>query len=71
MRERRHLTFSLARCDLIFYSIYIYTHTHTYAYTYIYMTPGQEGLSTVACRESITKSKHVLYWKHFTPNFRR
>ena len=28
-----------------------------------------EGLNTVSCRESITKSKHVLYWKLFTPNF--
>ena len=61
MRERRHLTFNLARSDLVFYRIYIY----------IDLTPGQEGLSMVACRESITKSKHVLYWKHFTPNFRR
>ena len=38
------------------------------------MTPGhrtvQEGLSMVSCREGITKSKHVLYWILFTPNFR-
>ena len=36
------------------------------------VTPGhhtvQEGLSMVSCTESITKSKHVLYWKLFTPN---
>ena len=30
----------------------------------------QEGLSMVSCRESITKSKHVLYWTLFTPNLR-
>ena len=38
------------------------------------VTPGhptmQEGLSMVSCRESITKSKHVLHWKPFTLNFR-
>ena len=37
------------------------------------VTPGhrtvQEGLSMVSCRESITMSKHILYWKRFTPNF--
>ena len=41
--------------------------------TRLSVTPGhrtvQEGLSMVSCRESITKSKHVLYWKFFTPNF--
>ena len=30
----------------------------------------QEGLSMVSCRESITQSKHVLYWKLFTLNRR-
>ena len=29
----------------------------------------QEGLHMESCRESITKSKHVLYWKPFTPNY--
>ena len=42
--------------------------------TRLSVTPGhrtvQEGLSMVSCRESITKSKHVLYWKPFTPNVR-
>ena len=42
--------------------------------TRLSVTPGhrtmQEGLSMVSCRESITKSKHVLHWKPFTPNFR-
>ena len=41
--------------------------------TRLSVTPGhrtvQEGLSMVPCRESITKSKHVLDWKLFTPNF--
>ena len=50
--------------------IYIYTHRKTR----LSETPGhrtvQEGLSIVSCRESITKSKHVLYWKLFTPIFR-
>ena len=30
----------------------------------------QEGLSKVSCREGITKSRHVLFRKLFTPNFR-
>ena len=38
------------------------------------VTPGhrtvQEGLSMVSCREGMTKSKHVLFWKLFTPKFR-
>ena len=29
----------------------------------------QEGLGTVSCRETVTKSKHVLYWKLFTQIF--
>ena len=37
------------------------------------MTPGhrtvQEGLSMVSCREAITKSMHVLYWKPFYSEF--
>ena len=37
--------------------------------TRLSVTPGhftvQEGLSMVSCRESIIKSKHVLYWKLF------
>ena len=34
------------------------------------MEVGEEGKYIHRERESITKSKHVLYWKHFTPNVR-
>ena len=38
--------------------------------TRLSVTPGhrtvQEGLSMVSCRESITKSKPVLYWKRYS-----
>ena len=55
------------RCPSLYIYIYIDRKTRLSA------TPGhcimQEGLSMVSCRESLTKSKHVLYWKRFTPNF--
>ena len=60
--------------DVVLKYIYIYIYREREREkTKLSVTPGhhnvQEGLSMVSCTESITKSKHVLYWKLFTPNF--
>ena len=59
----------LSTATIIYLQVWIY---YTDRKTRLSMTPVhrtvQEGLSMVSCREGITKSKHVLYWKLFTPN---
>ena len=68
-----HSCYMLSTVTIIYLQVwrYIYIYLHTEK-TRLSVTPGhctvQEGLSMVSCREGITKSKHVLYWKLFTPN---
>ena len=53
---------SVCHFGWVYMNLHTVTQIHVCIYIYIYIKRERE-------RERITKSKHVLYWKRFTPSF--